>query len=301
MKNVNVLMSTYNGEKYIVEQIESIINQKDVIVHLYVRDDGSSDKTINILQNYEMEGKLKLIQGENIGPARSFIELLTIVPVADFYAFSDQDDIWDVDKISVAVKKIENITGPALYHSNLKVVDKNLNFFRNAHNFDMRDDNKYHSLLLNYATGCTEVFNECLREMVIKKKIEYLNMHDWWVYVVCCFFGTVVYDSVPHILYRQHETNVVGTYLKKNYISVFCKKINRLFDKGYQPRYLMANCFVKAYGQDLSREENDTIKKLANYKNNLKSKLIFMIDKKLKTKSKTRNVALIVLSFFELL
>lgn len=301
MKTVNVLLSTYNGEKYIVEQLESILKQNNVNVKIFARDDGSNDKTIEILRSYKNKGKLEFIQGKNVGPARSFIQLLAVVPSADFYAFADQDDVWEPDKLWRAVNKLENISGPALYYSNLKVVDKNLNFFRNSHNENKFDGNKYHSLLINNATGCTEVFNEKLREIVINRDIEYLNMHDWWIYIVCCFFGTVVYDAVPHILYRQHESNVVGTYLEKNFISIFRKKCMRLFDRSKQPRYLTARCFLRVYDKELLREDKKEIEKLVNYRYGFVNKIKFIFDKKLKTKSKARNIALIVLSIFDLL
>ena len=95
MKTVAVLMSTYNGENYIKEQIESIFNQKGVIVKLYVRDDGSKDRTLEILKDYNVN----LEKGTNIGYIKSFMWLIKNVPFADYYALADQDDVWDEDKL----------------------------------------------------------------------------------------------------------------------------------------------------------------------------------------------------------
>lgn len=105
---VSVLMSTYNGAKYIREQIDSILNQKDVNVELLIRDDGSSDNTAEICKEYQKKNtNIRFYQGENIGVGKSFMELLKKAPEADYYSFSDQDDVWLEDKLSRAVKMIK--------------------------------------------------------------------------------------------------------------------------------------------------------------------------------------------------
>ena len=107
MKKVCVLMSTYNGEKYLKEQIDSILKQKGVKVNLLVRDDGSTDNTLSLLEEYKKKGLLDYCCGSNMKPARSFMELLSIAPDSDYYAFSDQDDYWEHDKLFNAVKNTE--------------------------------------------------------------------------------------------------------------------------------------------------------------------------------------------------
>ena len=97
---VLVLMSTYNGEKYLREQIDSILGQRGVEVSLLVRDDGSTDATLTTLDEYKESGRLDYYCGNNLGPARSFMHLLQNAPASDFYAFSDQDDKWMDDKLS---------------------------------------------------------------------------------------------------------------------------------------------------------------------------------------------------------
>lgn len=100
-----VLMASYNGIPFISEQIDSILSQAEVDVRLFVRDDGSSDGTRDLLQRYADEGSLTLLTGENLGPALGFLTLLRNAPEADYYAFSDQDDIWDSDKLITAIKQ----------------------------------------------------------------------------------------------------------------------------------------------------------------------------------------------------
>ena len=103
-KPVNVLLSAYNGEAYIKEQIDSILAQT-VPVHLYVRDDGSTDGTLHVLAPYEAAGKLTLLRGENAGFGQSFMMLLAAAEEGDYWAFSDQDDVWEPHKMEWAVSQ----------------------------------------------------------------------------------------------------------------------------------------------------------------------------------------------------
>ena len=125
-RKVAVLMSTYNGEKFLREQIESLFAQVGVDLTVYVRDDGSSDGTLEILRRYESE-KFIVTVGNNLGPANSFMELLYSVPdTYDYYAFSDQDDIWAPDKLSAGIQMLEE-KGALLYGCNQMLVDKDGN------------------------------------------------------------------------------------------------------------------------------------------------------------------------------
>lgn len=94
-KSVQVVMSTYNGEKYLKEQIDSILSQEGVDVRLYIRDDGSSDRTTDILASYQEHKNVKIEKGNNLGFAKSFLTALDECDEADYYAFSDQDDVWE--------------------------------------------------------------------------------------------------------------------------------------------------------------------------------------------------------------
>lgn len=106
-KSVQVVMSTYNGEKYLKEQIDSILSQEGVDVRLYIRDDGSSDRTTDILASYQEHKNVKIEKGNNLGFAKSFLTALDECDEADYYAFSDQDDVWEKDKLSTAVQLIQ--------------------------------------------------------------------------------------------------------------------------------------------------------------------------------------------------
>ena len=114
-KCVEILMATYNGAQYVGRQIDSIINQKGVDVHITIRDDGSKDNTPEVLHSYEKlyPSQIKVILGENIGHRRCFLTLLSLATKADYYAFSDQDDIWEEEKLH----KQEAILKPLKEHS----------------------------------------------------------------------------------------------------------------------------------------------------------------------------------------
>ena len=210
MKKVQVLLSTYNGEKYLKEQIESIIKQEEVEISLLVRDDGSTDKTIEILEEISKNNRnIKIYKGENKGPARSFMELVQKSEEVDYYAFADQDDIWETKKIISAVKKLNNPDIPELYISSLTIVDENLNNIEKKEiqgKFTFEDE-----MIKNFATGCTQVFNKKLRNIINLYEPQYIIMHDSWITRVCyAIGGNVVIDKNSYIKYRQHSNNVVG-------------------------------------------------------------------------------------------
>ncbi len=120
-----VLLSAYNGEKYIREQLDSLLAQSLCGVEIFVRDDGSTDRTRGILEEYREQGMLSWIAGENLGPSQSFWQLLRNCDDADYYAFCDQDDVWDPDKLEVAVQALQQLdpVNPALYCGDVRVTD----------------------------------------------------------------------------------------------------------------------------------------------------------------------------------
>ena len=128
-EKILVLMSTYNGEQYIKEQIESILEQDGVNVHLLIRDDGSRDGTIEILKDYSKRyNNIEMYQGKNLGACQSFFNLMKNAGMEyDYYAFADQDDVWERDKLKAAISRIEGEEQiPVLYCGTYKLVDKEL-------------------------------------------------------------------------------------------------------------------------------------------------------------------------------
>ena len=217
MYKVAVLMSTYNGEKYLREQIDSILAQKGVDLTLYIRDDGSSDGTIEVIKEYIAKtDKIKLNIGKNIGVGNSFMQLIYDCPEGyDYYAFSDQDDIWLVEKLHVAVEMLKEYYNPILYCSNQMLVDKNGDEIGLRHSKPV--DISYLQILCNnMITGCTMVWNRKLQDFLTEKanrpssNLLHKRIHDVWVAMVASVVGEIRYDERAYIQYRQHENNVVG-------------------------------------------------------------------------------------------
>lgn len=236
MDRICVLMSTYNGEKYLVEQIESILAQKGVEVTLVVRDDGSSDATISILNKYQKQKKLSLIRDNtNLGPACSFMKLLYEAEDFDYYAFADQDDIWCKEKLITATSMIEGYKDiSALYCSNQWILEdgkiKGLRFTHREHGI-------VQAICGNVFSGCTMVFNKklfnALKQVNNRPSADVLKsrMHDTWVIAVAECIGIVVYDENSYIEYRIHANNTVG--LKNSKVSRLKQKItNKSYRNG---------------------------------------------------------------------
>lgn len=210
MHSVNVMMSTYNGEKYIEEQILSIEKQKNVDMHLFIRDDGSSDSTIHVIERLMSEyGNITLFQEENIGWKKSFFELLRLVPDdADYYAFSDQDDVWLEDKLERACNTMDkSMAKNRCYCSELTFVNENLDVLMTNNKKRFHQTNLYHSIVNGYGMGCTLVFDKNLLVLLRKGKLDNLRVlsHDWLVSVVATYLGEVERDTTSTILYRQHS------------------------------------------------------------------------------------------------
>lgn len=230
--NVAVVMSTYNGQRFLRKQIDSIMNQKRIAVSLYIRDDGSKDNTVSIIKKYK-ENNIHLIKGQNVGVGNSFMNCLYSAPRNfDYYCFADQDDIWDEDKISTAIDKIKDVMHPALYCSNQRLVDAEGNTIGHRYENGEKPDLRPMKILnQNQATGCTMVWNRQLNELLVDKKrrpskeLLVKRIHDAWVAMVASVVGELIYDKNAHIAYRQHENNVVGIR-KENILKVWHEKLH---------------------------------------------------------------------------
>lgn len=270
---VAILMSTYNGEKYLKEQLDSIFAQKDIDLTLYIRDDGSSDKTVPIINEYSVNNNVEVILGNNIGAPASFAALVDYVcnlsEEYDYYAFADQDDIWLTNKIIKAISFMDNNLEPCLYCSNqtLYINGKTYGLRFNTH---IPHGLRSH-IIRNEISGCTMVFNKKLMDILNKIKfpeVDVLNyrIHDTWVYLVACIYGMVVYDNDSAILYRIHDNNCIG--IKKH---TFWDRIKRRYFNKISARNLrsktakelMKRCEFK------SREDKEIVQSFANYQNSL--------------------------------
>lgn len=206
---VKVLLSAYNGEKYISQQIDSILQQTYDNIELYVRDDGSKDGTYAILEEYEKKALITLIKGNNKGFIASFFDLLKYCGEADYYAFADQDDVWNENKIEMAIEKMEkaNQNIPVLYFSNYDFYTQDLEY-QGVGNRGIKKPSFLNSLLDCMPLGFNIVFNKKAYEAVVNCIPQNSCGHDWWMYMVCAGLGQVIYDERPTVKYRRHSSNV---------------------------------------------------------------------------------------------
>lgn len=225
---VQVLMSTYNGEKYLKEQLDSLLNQSYKDIKILVRDDGSKDRTVEILDEYSKKypEKIKCVYGDNIGVIASFLELINLSDDNyKYFAFCDQDDIWLKEKVEKAVEKMKDDI-PFMYFSNKILVDEKLNVLKKE-NYTP-EISLENSIIENLATGCTVVINKKLIDAVKNKKInkEKILMHDWVLFIIANMIGEIYFDSNAYIYYRQHSNNVVG--IETNKIKKIKKRMKNL-------------------------------------------------------------------------
>ena len=267
--SVAVLMSTYNGEKYLREQIESIIAQENVDVHLFIRDDMSTDGTKAILEEYKKANKLNFFAGkENLGAGSSFMHLLyETTSEYDYYAWSDQDDVWLADKLESAVEKLIE-TKKQLYISNLMCVDKDLNNI-GLRNITPADFSIYSIMCENQTNGCTMVFTRAFRDMLVEMprrpddSLFASRYHDTWTGMVGAIKDEIVYDFEYHILYRQHESNEVGSVVYNSPIKKLMTKVKKIKNPGKRHgRSKAAAELVRCYPEYV--KEDKFIQALAN-------------------------------------
>ena len=215
--SVAILMGTFNGQKFLELQLDSISKQTHTRWNIIVSDDGSTDKTLAIIQRYQsLWGfeKVALKMGPKQGFVANFLSLLGDTEIkADYYAYSDQDDIWEPFKLDYALNWLETIPTaiPALYCSRTTLVNENNRFIGLSPLFP-KPPSFANALVQNIGGGNTMVFNHAARQLLQENKITMpLVSHDWWTYlVVTACGGKVFYDVRPTVKYRQHSANIIG-------------------------------------------------------------------------------------------
>lgn len=285
---VLVLMSSYNGAKYIREQIDSILNQENVNIKICIRDDGSTDSTLDIIKEFTEKGNVELIvDGDRVGPGESFMRLLYSCSKsdADYFAFSDQDDVWLKNKLKVAIDKMASYgeDEPVLYSSN-QILYKDGKQCGLRHEVPQRIDLISH-ITRNTISGCTFVMNKELAELIgsakhIDERILRCRLHDSLVMLVAIVKGKVVYDEKAYMLYRIHDTNVVG--IKKDSLSKKLKKLVGLIRKGnnanirmYTAKYLLDAYVTK-------KNDRYILELFANYQNGIRGRFELAFNKEIR-------------------
>lgn len=274
MKSILVIVSTYNGKKYLHEQLESIFKQKNVECLILVRDDGSLDGTQELLEKYKEKGKLEWYTGQHLNVSKSYFDLLikSVEYDVDYIAFCDQDDVWDSDKLYIATEKLSEIDPsiPALYYCGQHLVDSKLNFIA-EHILNNKRNCATRFVLSDFA-GCTGVFNINLLHEVVKYEPSYMLMHDSWILKVClCLGGKLIIDPKPHICYRQHGGNTVG--LGRNF-TAYLKQVKQYIFEYHVERQMLE--LIRGYGNQMIPEYYKLSTYICEYRHNKKFKKILL-------------------------
>ncbi|KFC33123.1 glycosyltransferase family 2 protein [Lacticaseibacillus rhamnosus] len=266
--SVAICLATYNGQDYLREQLESIISQSFTNWKLFIRDDGSTDSTPEIINQFVLKNPEKIVNLSGLkGGGNSTSNFMTILKWVsehedpDYYMFSDQDDVWLPDKVSFSVQALGDSQLPKLVHTDLRVVDESLkiitdSFIRYSNlNPDKRDLS--HILIQNNVTGCTMLWNRSLNRLIDFRISDRILMHDWWIALVAAAFGTIVFVKTPTILYRQHKKNVVGAQ-QVGSLSYILSKLRSvtLVKQGLKRTFDQAQLLKDIYGSRLSNNAN---------------------------------------------
>ena len=296
---IEILLATYNGERFLPEQIESITSQSFKDYNILASDDNSSDCTFEILRSYEsvLGEKIRVVQSNTHSAKENFYNLLDMAD-AEYIALCDQDDFWESDKLEKSLKAIQRLEKrygketPILVHSDLEIVDENLN----SQNKKMSEltgiseaikyakkESKYlytisteksfsRYLVENNITGNTVIINKALLD--IYKRPEVSFMHDWWLGLIAFTFGKVGYLNEYLVKYRQHESNELGA---KNPLELrnIKKRNKQKIRENYDCMFAQVEEFLRLYKDELGKSRSaDTYfaRKYLNAFANMKSK-----------------------------
>ena len=270
---ITVLMGTFNGEKYIAEQLDSLLNQTLLPDRILIHDDRSTDSTPQILASYQKThpGLIEVVTNAHNsgGSASNFMSMMTTAR-DDYLMLCDQDDVWLPEKIQASLEKITamesrwGVSTPALMHSDLIVVDEDLkpdahsfreNTFANYDRTTLRDQ-----IIQNTATGCTIMYNRALADLITRTP-HHMVMHDWWISLIASAFGQMGHIDDRTILYRQHRENQVGV----TDMRTWRYKLNRLVNPGkvradIAKTYPQAQEFLDFFADKLTDDQRQLLK-----------------------------------------
>ena len=271
---VEILLATYNGEKYLSAQLESILQQSFQDIRILIRDDGSTDSTMSIIQKFvnNHSSKIRLIPKTETtrGPIHNFSKLIT-ASTAPYLMLSDQDDVWLPNKIDLLLTRLQHLEQeysnqlPILVHSDMYVVDQDLHVLGNSFwkYIGVNPNRKAFANLLiqNNVTGCAAIFNRALADLCGPIPEEAM-MHDWWLALIASSIGIIDSIDIPTILYRQHNMNTLGAQHFSLKLSYLIEKTRKILspDKYILTDYIQqADSFYSNYEHFLSETQRDLL------------------------------------------
>lgn len=274
---IDILMATYNGERFIRQQLDSILQQDYEDWNLIIRDDCSTDRTVEIIKEYQLlrPGQIRLIQAKQpSGSAQNNFFLLLPYSQNDYMMFADQDDVWLKNKISITLEKMQQmecIYGkdvPLLVHTDLSIVDSKLNVV-NQSRYKMHDINPNrnrlnHLIVQGIVYGCTLMVNHTLLNLITERPTVDV-MHDTWLSLLAASFGAIGFVDKPLVLYRRHGNNATGLCSKGRFQWVLYQLSNiKKIRKKHKAYYRQANELLRKYGMCLQNEQKILLKDYAD-------------------------------------
>ncbi len=275
--NIDILLATYNGAAFLATQLDSILAQTYENWRLVIRDDGSTDKTPEILEAFRARHPDKVVvlddEAGNLGLVQNYSRLMEHAG-AGYVAFCDQDDVWKPEKLELSLQKMRALEAehgadkPLLVFTDLTVVDEDLNviqdsFWKYQGLRPQRCNSLNRLLLQNVVTGCTALMNRTLMQMAVPIP-EKAHVHDWWIALVAAAFGSAGYVAGPTVLYRQHGENIIGAKSAHLFdLPARAFQLLRNFDNSRKSRlvpFSQADAFYKRYSDRISDRQEETIK-----------------------------------------
>ncbi|GLB31361.1 glycosyl transferase [Lacrimispora amygdalina] len=265
---ITVLLAAWNGEKYLKEQMESLLGQTNQEFTILISDDGSTDRTPEIISEYENRFPDRIKSLKNIKPSGSardnFFRLLKAAS-DEYLMFCDQDDIWLPDKVEVTfteMKKMEKEWGrdmPLLVHTDLSVADQAgavlYPSMARYQKIGVYDNRTSHYLVENNITGNTMMINRSLKNLMVDIP-KTCVMHDWWLGLIASCFGKISYIDRPLVLYRQHGSNQVGAKSGMKQLSERRNSREKVRDN-YGSLFEQAKAFLSIYGQYMTPDQRE--------------------------------------------
>lgn len=273
---VCVLLSYYKGEKYISEQVDSILNQDYMgSIEILIRNDGPLDEGIKELEETVVppNRKISVYTEDNLGPQRSFLKLIQDAPLVDFYFFSDQDDVWKEDKIRTAVECMKKNNVPSLWCSNYDLVDEKLNILKeDAVVLVPRTFHFLYAQMFNTFPGCVMGFNRSLYGILKDLNLSDCMMHDSFAFATAIAVGNVDYDEKSYTLHRIHGENVVGTGFRKSTPIKWIRDKSRILRE--KENYDLTEFAGKLFRQGLVKNEwEEDVQLLERYRKSVSNTL----------------------------
>jgi len=271
---VSIALATYNGAKYLQDQLDSIINQTLKPDEVIVSDDSSTDATLDILNKYQAKGLIKYFVNPGSGVIANFKNAVLNCKTGNYIALADQDDIWVADKLEInhaALSKIDNESLPSVVFSDLLVVSAgnnviNKSFFKEIVKVDPINEKLESLMFSNKVIGCTTMFNQRMRQYFDEMPTG-ICMHDYWIALIGFTFGRHYYVAQPLVRYRRHSSNVTDASS-----SVWRKTKKELTDYLLNRRIQLdehidtVELFYSEYSTLLSEDERKSIKKFLRLK-----------------------------------